>query len=207
MLDVVVRYSPIVRSIKKEHLKTKIVLEVGGGGEGIGYYLPDYQIVDCDINFSKTVLPNVKQVKYNGGKLPFPESSYDILVSVDVIEHIPSNIKRRKIINEMLRVARKKVIIAVPVGKNSLEAVKVFRKLYQEKHKGCNHKFAEEHIRYGHPSKKMIIQTIEKSKYKKRIYTENNTNITFWLLFQRIYLKLPWLYLIFKHRRLLYFIL
>ena len=53
MLDIIQRYTPIVKAILKDQPEDKKILEVGGTGEGIGWYLPDYQIIDCDIEFKK----------------------------------------------------------------------------------------------------------------------------------------------------------
>ena len=50
---------------------------------------------------------------YDGLHIPFADSSYDMVTSVDVLEHMPNG-ERTQIIHEMIRVAKKKVIIVFP---------------------------------------------------------------------------------------------
>ncbi len=50
---------------------------------------------------------------YDGLHIPFANSSYDIVTSIDVLEHVP-NKERMRVISEMIRVAKQKVIIVVP---------------------------------------------------------------------------------------------
>lgn len=207
MLDVVQRYAPAVKAVKQERLKIKRIVEVGGAGEGIAFYLPDYEIVDCDIEFVKNILPNVKPVKSKGDKLPLPDNYSDILVSVDMLEHLPTYNKRQRLVKEMLRVAKCKVILAVPTGRGSFEAIKKFGKLFYKKYSGIKYKYLDEHLTYKHPLKKEIVEIIKNSGFATAVRTEKNTNIKLWLLFQKLYLKFPKLYLIFRYRRFWYYLL
>lgn len=207
MLDIIQRYIPIVNGIKRVRLKTKKIVEVGGGGEGIGFYLPNYEIIDCDIQFVKNILPNVKLMKIKGGMLPLPDNYVDIVISVDMLEHLPTNEKRAKMIKEMLRIAKRNVFLAIPTGEESLKANEIFGKLFHKKYPHIKHKYVTEHLKFGHPEKDEVINMIKNSSFITKIRTKQNTNIKLWLLFQRLYLNFPKLYLLFRYRRLWYYLL
>lgn len=56
--------------------------------------------------------PKLKDlVLYDGYNLPFKDNSFDVITSIDVIEHVDDY---DRFIKEMLRVARKSVILATP---------------------------------------------------------------------------------------------
>lgn len=207
MLDKVQRYTPVVNAIKKERLKVKQIVEVGGTGEGIAFYLPDYEIVDCDIEFVKNIPPNVKPVKSKKEELPLPDNYTEIVVSIDMLEHLPTNDRRQKMVKEMLRVAKRKVILTVPTGKESLETIKKFGELFHKKYPRIKHEYLNEHLAYGHPQKEEIIEMIKNSGFTTEIRTEKNANIKLWLLFQKLYLNFPKLYLIFRYQRFWYHLL
>jgi len=207
MLDIVQRYIPVVNAIKRARLKTKKIVEVGGTGEGVAFYLPDYEIIDCDIQFVKNILHNVTPIKNKGGRLPLPDNYVDILISVDMLEHLPIKKNREKMVKEMLRVAKSKVILTIPTGEKSLEAVRKFGELFHKKYPKIKNKYVIEHLTYGHPEKEEVINMIKNGGFKTIIHTQKNTNTTLWLLFQKFYIKFPKLYLIFRYRKFWYHIL
>ena len=205
MLDIIQRYAPIVDCIRKEKIKDKKIVEIGGSGEGIAYYLPSFEIIDCDIEFSKNILPNVKAIKIKKEKIPLPNNYADIVISVDVLEHIPRH-KREKLISEIFRIARRKVILAVPIGKESLDAVKKLDVLMSKKYNKKKDRYIKEHLKYGHPEVKEIIKIIKNLPIESKIKIKNNASIKLWLAFQKLYLSLPKLYLLFRYRRFSYFL-
>lgn len=81
-----------------------------------------------------------------GTYLPFKNNSFDIVVSLDTIEHIPAK-NRLQFISENLRVAKKQVIIAAPMGTlNHQQAEVQLLIAYPKDH------YLQEHIKYGLPS-------------------------------------------------------
>lgn len=207
MLDIVQRYTPVVNEILKDPPKEKRIVEVGGTGEGLGWYLPGYQIIDCDLEFVDNILPNTKPIKASGEKIPLSDNHAEIVVSVDTLEHLPTKRKQAKMIKEMLRVASKKVIIAVPTGRPGYETTKKFAQVYKQKYPGKHHQYLEQHIKYGHPEKEEILAMIEISGYKTKVRTKKNANNSFWLIYQKIYLNFPQLYHVLRYRRFCYLIL
>src|SRR3712207_2883485 len=103
MLDIVLRYYPIVQIINK--LPYTKVLEVGSDDYGIAPYLKNKKTTLFDTAFRRQ---NLQQVNYKTGSvlsLPFKDSSMDLVVSVDMLEHIPPKL-RKKAINELIRVTK-----------------------------------------------------------------------------------------------------
>lgn len=150
--EVALRYLPIVENLK--HLeKGEEILEVGSGGLGIAPYLGRH-ITGADTNFQKPFHHLVKRIKASATNLPFADSSFGIVISVDMLEHLKKE-ERAKAIKEIFRVARKKVLIGVPCGKLSyLEDIRLQN--YYISHYGKRYPFLEEQIKFGLPEKEEI---------------------------------------------------
>jgi hypothetical protein len=112
MLNWIIRYAPIIDFVQ-EHPGT--VLEVGSGSFGLACYLPDLPIVGTDIEFNTAVQGNLRPVIASVDNLPFKSGSFDLVISSDMLEHIPEALRARAI-EEILRVARKHVVIGFPSG-------------------------------------------------------------------------------------------
>jgi SAM-dependent methyltransferase len=112
------RYSKILKELKNISSTGKIrILDVGSGGEGIARFLKysdeyeRYNIVLVDIGKSK--VENVKlgiPVVADGCNLPFKDHTFDVVTSVDAVEHIPKEI-RRKFLEELKRVTKNAVLL------------------------------------------------------------------------------------------------
>lgn len=125
-IDVWERYSKVVEEIKKDcHLKPLYILDVGSGGEGIGSFLryttisSDCRVVCLDISLSRLATarrekPILGLVLGNGAKLPFKDNTFDVVVCIDVLEHMAQDI-RRACMYELKRVAKRKVILHLPI--------------------------------------------------------------------------------------------
>ncbi len=123
--NVALRYLPVVeriRNLKRTVLSVRkgqsfTVLEVGSGGLGIAPYLK-MPVTGVDKEFEPPFHPLLKRISGDATKLVFPNNSFDVVISMDMLEHLPKN-KRRVTVLEMLRVAKKLVIIGVPCGKEA----------------------------------------------------------------------------------------
>ena len=149
--EVAIRYLPIVSEIKK--LDRPKVLEVGAGGLGIAPYL-NLPVTGLDTQFNPPFHPKLEKRVGSGLKIPFPDKSFDVVISVDTLEHISPK-DRPKVIQEMRRVAKKEIIIAVPTGEGSLEQDKKLSLEYQKIHREPYH-FLEEQIGFGLPGEDEI---------------------------------------------------
>lgn len=175
--EVALRYLPLVGEIKKLGNEPKI-LEVGSGGLGITPYLRK-EVTGVDLEFSPPSHPLLKKVKASATKLPFKKSSFDVVLSVDTLEHLEGK-DRERAISEMIRVARKKILIAVPCGKDSFYEDLLLAEFVQGR-KGEALPFLEDHLQYGLPEKEevnaMILEAARQNKKTICIIMKGNENI------------------------------
>lgn len=118
MLNWAIRYTPVVRRL--DEMNATDVLDVGSGWFGLSWYRGG-RIVQTDLDLSP--VPTVRQpigsatyVRSTVEALPFRPGSFDVVVSLDMMEHLPGRL-RRPAIQEMTRVARRAVIVGYPVGR------------------------------------------------------------------------------------------
>ncbi len=176
--EAVLRYIPVVNEIKKRNLEDSKILEIGSGSLGIVPYLKR-NIDALDIDFSGPQTNYLHKIKGSADNLPFNNSSYEVTLSVDVLEHLkPQN--RKRAILEQIRITNKLAVIVVPCGEESELQDKMLREkwnlLFKEKNQ-----FFEEHIRYSLPKKNEILTYIEKSliffKRKAKVNSYANLNL------------------------------
>jgi len=120
--------------------KGEKVLDVGGGVTGIKLFVDNpVKIVDL----------NVGDIKMDARTLKLPTGSYDVIVSVDVLEHIPDK-DRKAFIKNLVSIAKRRVIISAPYGSDKhKEAEKKF--FNNMRLKGKTDFFLEQHVKYGLP--------------------------------------------------------
>jgi hypothetical protein len=90
------------------------VLEVGSGAVGLACLYP-FSFVGCDLRFDRRPQPKMRAVAGSATQLPFPDRSFPVVVCLDVFEHIQPR-RRTAFLQELLRVARARVILAFPSG-------------------------------------------------------------------------------------------
>jgi len=183
-VSVALRYLGIVKDIRKNFKNKVKILDVGSGGFGLCVYIKGkYDITGTDIETGGKIFKNTKVIKASADKLPFKDSSYDIITSVDMMEHLPEKI-RKKAVFEMVRVAEQKIYLAFPRGKMSALIDRFIRRYYKFTHKR-ELDFLNEHIRYQLPKEREteVFFNEAASKYKKKIVVnkKGNTNIFLWL--------------------------
>ena len=164
--EVAIRYLPIVKQLRAISHAPRAILEVGSGWLGISPYL-GRQITGLDEDFENKSFPLLKQIKENVLKIPFGNNSFDIIICVDVLEHLPKN-KRQIAVNELLRVGKNYVFLGVPCGKKSFKQDLLLDKHYK-KIFNKPFPFLQEHLKYGLPEEKQITQLIkEAAKINKK---------------------------------------
>ncbi len=158
--DVGLRYLPISDEILSDKVKEPSILEIGSGAKGITPYVP-YPVTGLDIAFNGDIAKNLKPVVHSSINLPFPDRSFDYVVSVDMLEHV-SPAKRFDVISEMIRVADKRIFIAVPCGKAAEIHDKNMDDLYF-RWKGERYAFLREHVENGLPDKEELQSFINRT--------------------------------------------
>lgn len=133
MLDQLARFAPVMRMI--EAAPGTRLLDVGSGSQGVARYAaPRWRITACDIDFSdygSTAASSDRAERVAGSvlQLPFPDGSFDVVVALDLIEHIgPAD--RPRALSELARVGRRRVIVGCPCGGPALAADRRLARLY-----------------------------------------------------------------------------
>jgi len=112
------RLASVARQIKALSEKPLAILDVGGqGGISQEFLNPnEYRLCILDINTEALRAVGHSQVEVVAGDgcfLPFKDNSFDVVVSVDSLEHVAA-LKKVKYCRELKRVAKKFVIIHCP---------------------------------------------------------------------------------------------
>jgi hypothetical protein len=119
------------------------VLDVGGRVALLESYIP-YRVVTLNPDATGHILGS-------GGALPFGPAAFSAVVSIDTLEHLPPA-ARAPFIRECLRVARRAVVLAAPLGSPAHVAdERALDALYRQAY-GRPHPYLAEHIAYGLPT-------------------------------------------------------
>jgi SAM-dependent methyltransferase len=103
----------IPETLAPEHPRLR-VLDVGGYPGTLRQFLaPDlFELTVLDVVPDDNTVPGY--VKASGASIPFGDGEFDIVVSLDTLEHIPGH-ERPAFLNEAMRVARHGVVLVNPV--------------------------------------------------------------------------------------------
>ena len=113
-----------VRSMLSRHREASI-LDAGCGEYGLAAFMPRSNITGVDVLPPERVDPRLNYKYGSITELPFENAAFDIAVSIDVLEHLPEDV-RAAAVGELVRVARKAIIIAFPSGPAAREMDETF---------------------------------------------------------------------------------
>ena len=184
--ELAMRYLPVVEWVKEEGRRKKeesggnlTILEIGSGGLGIAPYLK-MPVTGVDVEFKPPLHPNLTRIAGKAEKLDFGDQSFDVVISSDMLEHLPPDM-REKAIFEMIRVAKHGVVIGVPCGAEAAGHDEDLRREYLKIHK-TEFPFLKEQVEYGLPDKTDIISYIDKAckklDRKIKLTVSGNENMT-----------------------------
>lgn len=165
---VALRYLPIVKEIKRLKLNNSNMLEIGSGSLGITPYL-NRKVTGIDLDFFGPQTDLLTKVRASAINIPFDNRSFDVVLMVDVIEHLPEN-DRKKALEEGFRIAKKLLVISVPEGKDAFLEDKIISDYYYHIYKK-EFPFLQEHRKYKLPENKFVNDTIKELsvKYKRKV--------------------------------------
>lgn len=191
-----VRYVPVVRHLREVADEDTRVLEVGAGSLGITRYWR-HPVTGVDIDFKGPRLGYLQPVEASAEDLPFADDSFDIVVSVDMLEHLTTE-QREKAVREMLRVSAGEVLIGIPCGEAAREcerwarercrAAAVLAEQDEERAARIRQRsaFLAEHAECGLPSRDDIVELAGAwaEEYGRTVDVETFANepIWFWRL-------------------------
>lgn len=145
-IDTQLRYERIAKEI--ERTDSDRVLDIGSGGHSPLTSL-GIHATSLDLHANKGV-----NVVADARWLPFKNLSFDCVVAIDCVEHIPKE-NRTQALSEMIRIAKRKVVIHTPVHDGKLFLAGVYDEHFLYFHRKIFNRdmlWTIEHLRAKHPS-------------------------------------------------------
>lgn len=150
------------------------VLEVGAAYSPLRELLPGSEVTLLDETADAPGL----NLRAGGMHLPFRDGAFPVVVSTDVLEHVPAE-KRPEFIRELMRVASQTLILGFPHNAElSIMAERVLNDFVQQV-TGKHYRFLDEHLKYGLPDSKEIHSLLQ--AHMPEIVEVKNANIYSWL--------------------------
>jgi hypothetical protein len=133
----------------QEH-KPVTMLDVGGSPTAWAF-LAGYQVVTANLEAAESI-----SLQCNGTRLPVRDACFDIVVSVDTLEHLKQD-ERQAFVQGLVRAARSYVIFTGPYANGYNEYVEQTLEVFLSESLGIEHHFLREHIRNGLPSLELCM--------------------------------------------------
>lgn len=177
MLNWLLRYQPIMRTL--EELKPTSVLDVGAGPHGLSLYWPG-NVVQTDLRFvnAPAARDNATFVGASAEALPFGDDTFDVAISIDMVEHLPAEI-RAACMAELFRVARRAVVIAYPIGEVAARADRLMAASFRLRRRPLPQWLAEHLDQTEYPSESLVASALPGGWKTTRVEREHNV----WLQF------------------------
>jgi len=122
------------------------ILDVGGHPGLIADFLPQDDTFILDVQPSE----GLNCVQGDGIKLPFTSDSFDLVVSIDTVEHIPTD-QRVRFLEEQLRTSKNYVLLAAPFEDENVSLAEQIVNQFFIKKIGHPNDSLEEHFANGLP--------------------------------------------------------
>jgi hypothetical protein len=195
VLDYIRRYKP------------RRILELGSGAKGIGEFCKK-EFTGVDVSLDEPPVQNMTFVQSSASKLPFADASFDLVVCMDVLEHMSAG-ERERMVGEMVRVAgidkgnrgekgnqgdkgRKicrdallrvspTVIVGYPCGEGAEKLSKKMLAWFEARGSGTARWF-EEHSKFGLPNLNFKFSILNFKKNSICEFNNENLFICEWLL-------------------------
>jgi len=162
-LDTALRYERAIALFADLYRPDLSILEIGSGSAGITEFL-NHPVTGVDTDFERTAERHSKllnQVHGAADNLPLQSASYDVVVCLDMLEHVPTAV-RRVCLREMLRVLRPggRCILAFPADESGERLDRRLNDAYRQVH-AVAHPWVAEHIERGLPKTQEIVSTLK----------------------------------------------
>ncbi len=192
-----IRYLPIARLLKLvPNDKSLHFLEVGSADRGIVPFLKR-RVIAVDLAFDREGLRRtgalLLPVRGKIEHLPFPDASFDAVLAVDVFEHLPAFL-RPKAVLEMVRVARRYVVIAVPCGERVAE-MEMKLDQYHRRRFGISNRWLVEHQTNGLPNLAEVCQVLRVASPQGTLSVIGNAPLPLWYALEAFEIAVPRNYL------------
>lgn len=155
-----------VASVLRPSIGTETtILDAGCGNHGLAAFMPTASITGVDVLPASDVDSSLKYIHGSILDLPFDDGSFDIAVSVDVLEHLPADL-RASAVQQMIRVARRAIVITFPAGEYARKIDAAFA-AELDRRKQPLPEWLEEHLRDRYPESHEITKAIEEESSRR----------------------------------------
>ncbi|MFT5048920.1 MAG: hypothetical protein ACI8QZ_000307 [Chlamydiales bacterium] len=122
------------------------ILDVGGRTAILRSFLPEdhVELVDLEASDARGL------VLGDGSRLPFKDSSFDVVAAFDTLEHVPPD-RRTAFIAECARVSRGWVMVAGPYRTPDVDEAEELLRGFMKTKLNLEHRYLEEHRAHGLP--------------------------------------------------------
>lgn len=104
----------VADSVRAAHqLGALDVLDVGGYPCLTPRFLPHDRVTTVDIIQPSEPIPAARYLRADGAALPFADGSFDLVISLDSLEHVAQD-RRQAYVSELLRASRRYVLLVAP---------------------------------------------------------------------------------------------
>jgi hypothetical protein len=174
------RYGALARSIRSALGAGKWnVLDVGDSSGYLEEFDDGLRSICLDLSMSDDPLPGAVRVMGDGGALPFPDRSFEAVISSDALEHVPPD-RREAFLEELCRVARKVVAVAAPFDTNGVRGAEDLVRRYALLTLGREQDQLEEHLANGLPDCDATAAVLRRAGLD--VVVNGNGNLFDWLL-------------------------
>lgn len=124
------RYGAITRCLRATlGPGTHRVLDIGDSAGYLRIFDDNLVVTALDLSLTPAPLSGTSRVQGDGTSLPFPDQSFDAVVSSDVLEHVPQP-QRSAFLAELHRVTRDLMVVAAPFDTTGVAGVEELVRRY-----------------------------------------------------------------------------
>ena len=161
--DRFMRLKTVAEHVNKLNLEKNIaILDVGGFDGAFALFVPGLKVMVID----------PQTTGGSGLNIPFPNKHFDVVVSIDALEHLPRK-DRPKLLQELVRVTRSKLFVNFPEA-GSMNAQKTVLSV-------ISNKFIQEHVDYDLPKQEETVSFLKEICPSATITATGYVNISTWL--------------------------
>lgn len=167
MLNQLARYAPALALVEARAAEESTLLEVGSGSEGIARFAsPRWAITVSDRDFTdygSVEVPadgrrGLERVQADVTELPFGDRSFDVVLALDLMEHLPPAL-RRAALSELARVSARCLIVGCPCGERALRSDARLARFYRLQGRRPP-PWLDEHLENGFPEVSDIVDAL-----------------------------------------------
>ncbi len=165
-----------IRTLRASGLANPTILDLGSNENLLTSFLNQYPVIQADIDRKNT---KGTLIQCYGEQLPFRKKAFDIIVCLDVLEHL-DEVNRGRMLQEISRITSHTAIFAFPIKHEfSITHEKTLSDIYTYLYSKSN-RYLDEHFTFSGVNSDHVEQKLaETFKYIKKLYIFPNH---IWLL-------------------------